>query len=525
MKKIILLILLFVGTFAVAQSPTDNATDPPTRDAVDVISIFSGEYTDVAGTDFNPNWGQAGFGTADTAFNPGTGNIVLAYPNFNYQGNQFGSTQDISSMEFLHVDIWVNGTFNPNVYVISSGGEIAHPIINTGSGSWISVDIAVAGITGNTTSAIQFKFDGGNGSSDAIYVDNLYFWKNPTAPGSDASLSALEIDSTPLTGFSSGITNYTFELAPGTTIVPQITTAMSTDPAATSVTINQAPAIPGDATVVVVSQNGTVTETYTVSFIIAGPTSAAPTPPNRAPVDVISLYSNAYTNNTIESWSAVWDDSSYEDVVAFGDDIKKITFTNFIGVEFTNNRINATGMTHFHMDFWTDNPDLTGKVFNSKFSQWGGGASEVSAMELNINGGTIPAIATGAWVSIDVEIATNFSNNLTRDDLAQFIITSNLGVVYVDNIYLHNNMILSTEEFTASTFKTYPNPTNDSWNIVADNVIIKAINVFDIAGRQVMTLAPNASQVTIDGSVLKSGIYFVKIQSEKGQSSIKLVKN
>ena len=94
MKKITLLFVLLVFSLGYSQGPTDNATDPPARDAVDVISIFSGVYTDVAGTDFNPNWGQSGFGTANTAFDPGTGNLVLGYPNFNYQGNQFGSAQN-----------------------------------------------------------------------------------------------------------------------------------------------------------------------------------------------------------------------------------------------------------------------------------------------------------------------------------------------------------------------------------------------------------------------------------------------
>ncbi|MFK7748546.1 MAG: T9SS type A sorting domain-containing protein [Kordia sp.] len=522
MKKIIFLVLLFVGTFAIAQ-PTNNATDPPTRDAADVISIFSDTYANVPGSDYNPNWGQSGFGSANTAFDPGTGNVVLAYPNFNYQGNQYGTPQNISAMEFLHVDIWIDGTFNPNVFVISSGTEIAHPITNTGAGTWISVDIPVVGITGDLSNAIQFKFDGGNGSTDGIYVDNLYFWKNPTAAGSDATLSDLQVDGSTIAGFGPGTTDYTVELAPGTTVVPQITSATTTDAGAMA-NITQAPAVPGDGTVVVTSQNGMVMETYTVSFITAGPTSAAPTPPGRAPQNVISLFSNAYTNETIETWNASFDDSTSEDVVAFGDDVKKITFTNFIGVEFTNNRIDASLMTHFHMDFWTDNPDLVGKVFNSKFSQWGGGASEVSAMELNINGGTSPALATGTWVSIDVEIDTNFSNNLTRDDLAQFLITSNLGVVYVDNIYFHNN-ILSTEEFTTSTFKTYPNPTNDSWNVVTDNTVINTIQVFDIAGRQVMAMEPKATTATINATTLQGGIYFARISTDKGTSSVKLVKN
>ena len=171
MKHIILLLAFLIpAVSSFGQAPTTNATDPEARDSANVISIFSGAYTDVSGTDYNPNWGQAGFGTANTSFDPGTGNVVLAYPNFNYQGIQFGSTQDISTMEFLHVDIWINGTFNPNIFVISSGAEIANPITNTGAGSWISVDIPVSGITGDPTSAIQFKFDGGNGSTDSIFV-------------------------------------------------------------------------------------------------------------------------------------------------------------------------------------------------------------------------------------------------------------------------------------------------------------------------------------------------------------------
>jgi hypothetical protein len=85
-------------------------------------------------------------------------------------------------MEYLHVDIWVEGTFDPTVFVISSGDEIPHPITNTEVNTWISVDIPVEGITGDLTSAFQFKFDGGNGNTDAIYVDNLYFWNSPSIP-------------------------------------------------------------------------------------------------------------------------------------------------------------------------------------------------------------------------------------------------------------------------------------------------------------------------------------------------------
>ena len=42
-----------------ATEPTAAAPTPPARAAADVVSIFSGAYTNITGTDFNPNWGQS----------------------------------------------------------------------------------------------------------------------------------------------------------------------------------------------------------------------------------------------------------------------------------------------------------------------------------------------------------------------------------------------------------------------------------------------------------------------------------
>jgi hypothetical protein len=55
--------------------------------------------------------------------------------------------------------------------------------------------------------------------------------------------------------------------------------------------------------------------------------------------------------------------------------------------------------------------------------------------------------------------------------------------------------------------------------------VIKTINVFDILGKNVLSLAPNASEVNVDGSTLKSGLYFAQVKTEAGINSIKLIKN
>ena len=265
MKKNTFVLAMFIVGFGFAQTPTDNAPAPTARATADVISVFSSGYADLAGTNFNPNWGQTGFGSANTSFDPGTGNTVLAYPNFGYQGIQY-ATQNISGMEFLHVDIWINNSFNPNVYVISSGSEIAHSITNAGAGTWTSVDIPVSAITGNLTAASQFKFDGGNRTTDAIYIDNIYFWKTPVAPSTDdATLAALQIDGVPVAGFNSATTNYTVVANPITSI-PQITLATPTSNLVTSTVVTQATSLFEDATVVVTAEDGTTTQTYRVTI-------------------------------------------------------------------------------------------------------------------------------------------------------------------------------------------------------------------------------------------------------------------
>ena len=522
MKKItFLLILLISSGLAFAQAPTDNATDPPTRDAGDVISIFSGAYTDVGGSDFNPNWGQTGLGTANTSFDPGTGNIVLAYPNFNYQGVQFGSTQNISSMENLHVDIFVDGTFDPRVFVISSGGEIPHTITNTGARTWISVDIPVTGITGDPTSAIQFKFDSGNGTTDGIYVDNLYFWKSPVDPTTDATLSDLKVDGNTISGFSTSTENYNYGLAPGSP-VPTVTATTTNGSASTNIT--QAPAVPGDATVVVTAQDGTTMKTYTVSFFEEGPGTAATAPPASNAWYVISLYSDAYTDVT-SNFDAGWcGASSVEEVMIAGNATQKYKNNACQGIDFAPNRVDATGFTHMHIDFYTTETNLVGKVFNLKLVDFGnaGGTSEISAVEINLNDASSPAIVSGSWVSVDVAVDLS-----TFTGLAQAAITSNLnGTVWYDNFYVYRAATASTKDNDLIESSVYPNPSSNGWNISTPNNIIKSVEIFNILGKKISVQKGNdRSEVNISTEGIATGVYIAKINTDIGIKTVKLIRN
>jgi hypothetical protein len=150
--------------------PTTAAPTPTVAEA-DVISVFSDSYTDVAGTDFNPNWGQATVVTqVDVA-----GDNTLKYENLNYQGTQFASALDVSGMSMLHIDYWTADSSALNGFLISSGpSETAHAFAIT-TGEWVSVDIPLTEFSDvvDLMDVIQMKFDG-NGT---IYLDNIYFYQ------------------------------------------------------------------------------------------------------------------------------------------------------------------------------------------------------------------------------------------------------------------------------------------------------------------------------------------------------------
>jgi hypothetical protein len=178
-------ITITVSTAGGGTEPTVAAPTPPARDAADVISIFSGAYADVAGSNFFPDWGQSTVVTTESI----AGDDTLKYANFNYEGTVLGSVQDASAMEFLHIDMWTaDATVVLVSPVASSGGPIENLVSLTPiSAGWNSYDIPVGDFTANgmTLADIkELKFDGQTGvNPSTIFLDNIYFYKNAGGGG------------------------------------------------------------------------------------------------------------------------------------------------------------------------------------------------------------------------------------------------------------------------------------------------------------------------------------------------------
>lgn len=154
---------------------TPTAAAPvPTLPAASVLSVFSDSYTNVSGTDFNPNWGQS-TAVSQTAI---AGNNTLKYAGLNYQGTQFASPLNVSSYGYVHIDYYTANSTNLNFYLISPGPvEKAYALsvpsgIGANTNGWKSLDIPLSSFSPVVLSnIIQFKVDG-NGD---IFFDNIYF--------------------------------------------------------------------------------------------------------------------------------------------------------------------------------------------------------------------------------------------------------------------------------------------------------------------------------------------------------------
>lgn len=162
-------------------APLDSAPTPPSREAGDVVSIFSDAYTDVTLTELPTDWSSAIFNTATV-----DGNNVWQLSNLDFLGmvTNYGTGEDLASMETMHIDYWVpSGATNELLVKIVNtidGGEAVQSLGTTASGSWQSIELDMTGFDdgdlANKNKITQLLIDS-DGVSETVFIDNFYFYK------------------------------------------------------------------------------------------------------------------------------------------------------------------------------------------------------------------------------------------------------------------------------------------------------------------------------------------------------------
>ena len=94
------------------------------------------------------------------------------------------------------------------------------------------------------------------------------------------------------------------------------------------------------------------------------------------------------------------------------------------------------------------------------------------------------------------------------------------------------NVALAIDDFNENSINNdlditiYPNPTLDVLKINSNQTTLKSIQIFNLLGKEIKSYKKeNANQNTFDVSNLKTGLYILKINTDKGSVTRKIVKN
>jgi len=333
-------------------------------------------------TDVSVDTWSAGFDNADVADVQIQGDNVKKYTNLGFAGIEFISQQiDASTMSSIHFDLWTEDVGAFQFKLVDFGADGAF-----GGGDDSEHEITLTG--------------GGGGASGGV--------------GSPAAATSI----------AKGVWN-------------------SVDiPLSDFVGLNRRNNL---AQIIISGSSPTVylDNIYFFKDVPTAPAEPAPTP-TIAAGNVVSLFSNAYTNVTVDRWSTDWDNTTLEDVQIAGNDTKLYTNLVFAGIEATSQPIDASAMERFHMNVWTPDPTTPPSVFKVKLVDFGadgafGGGDDVEH-ELTFDATTTPAITTGNWSTIDVPLS-DFIGLTTKSNIAQMILvgTESLNTVYLDNVLFYKS--------------------------------------------------------------------------------------
>jgi hypothetical protein len=459
------------------------------------LSLDPGLYQfdmSMAYTDINDCWGEVYIGAAEPVQNAdysGDQQVLKAYNAWD--------CPDVKTYSGLATASGCDGATNPGQFEITTSG----------------------------TYYILFRTGGSTYGSTGIVIDNMSLLDVTPAEASDASLSDLMIDGETISGFASGVTSYNYDLPFGTTTVPTVTVT-TTGAGASSVT-TPASGVPGTTTISVTSEDMSSSMDYTVAFTATLPNTDAPDP-TYDQANANAIYSDLYTAPVNPNYNPGWGQATVmTEVVINGNNTLKYAGLNYQGTTF--DAMDVSGRDYFHFDYWTSD----GTQFRaSPISQTTGEVAYI-----------IENATQNQWVSVDVPLSYFIGINpgFSFADIFQFKFDTETfdgngqgagnasqgfsdGTFYIDNVYFYSGEPLNIDEFQISNLNVFPNPTSSSWNISTENEIINEVQVFDLLGKRVISLKPNALSVKVNASNLRSGIYITKIITASGSVSQKLVK-
>lgn len=200
--------------------------------------------------------------------------------------------------------------------------------------------------------------------------------------------------------------------------------------------------IVGFGTAKITATLGGVKATGSLTIDASGSFGSAPTPTQVA-ANVISLFSNTYTNVPVDFFNGFYGGSTTKtsDIKLGNDDFKYYTDLNYVGIEFKNPTVNATTMNFLHLDILTNNTTSANFVIKIRDR----GANGVLNTNVNTGGPTeddkeisytvtASQITKGQWLSINIPLTGDIASQ--KGNLAQIVFVGDIDFL-LDNLYFY----------------------------------------------------------------------------------------
>ena len=165
--------------------------------------------------------------------------------------------------------------------------------------------------------------------------------------------------------------------------------------------------------------------------------------------------------------------------------------------------VTASNITNTTADIsWTQQGDVTSWDVNYRVT----GANAWNSVTTTTNPYTLTGLSDNT--SYEVQVIAHCTNGVTSDPSATITLTT-VGI----NDYELNNVVV------------YPNPTNDMVQIQNTEFLIQDVEVYDAYGKLLNVVNVNDNTAVLDLSSYAAGTYFVKIVTENGVVTKRVVKN
>jgi hypothetical protein len=431
----------------------------PTTPEVFIDGFSAGLYYAAYGTSkvtaFKVDYAVKYKGTASMRFDvPDNGD-----PNGSYVGGVYGTNpgRDLSGYNVL--TFWAKATQPATLNEVGFGndlGESKYKVMLTNvalNSNWMKFYVPFPDPSVLKQERGMFYYSAApiNGKGYTIWIDEVQFENMGTIAHTVYKINNGNdlITSGPKGTYSITDFKATFNLPTGVDQTEAISslyyTFTSSDESIATVDSTGVVTLIGNGTAKITAKVGNIDAIGSLTITTSGPTSAAPVPTHAA-ANVISVYSNSYTNITIDDYCEHWEwgqGQSWHQIITTEYSFSSMNGNDFIHysnyndvwglkrviapIKFKSNPQNVSTMTHVHIDVWV--PSTSTYTTNKPTIA----LQDLAGAQVGVTRAT--SLPLDQWVSL--EIALSSYSGIDKTKLTYYVLDNFPSDIYVDNLYFH----------------------------------------------------------------------------------------